>query len=327
VIYKKLIFHHFKFIRPSVKKRSKEIEEFTNKLFQEAERLKHIKQDEADNFYKTNYAFTPKISDLSQPKVENFYKRLQSWIDKRNEKFVKEKEQANLDSKTGLPFYKPSIHYTKNTANIHRNVFIDLYEEKTKFFEIIKEKQEKIKESIENLTKIKKVSHNSEEINQKNKKECFENMFNLLKDSEENLIRYNPVLEKKLENLKPGVRTILEPVVSELKEDKYFLNREEFLLVIEQLYTMLNVEERRRLIDWYVKGDERSVRTRKHSLNNDNFLTFQPKVREKSHRIFEKSERYSKNLIERNKEFLKKKQDFMETEKQNKMAKEIECKN
>jgi len=206
-------------------------------------------------------------------------------------------------------------------------VFIDLYEEKTKFFENKKEKQDKIKESLENLTKIKKVSQNSEEINQKNKKECFENMFNFLKDSEENMIRYNPVLEKKLENLKPGVRTILEPVVSELKEDKYFLNREEFLLVIEQLYTMLNVDERRRLIDWYVKGDERSVRTRKHSLNNDNFLTFQPKIREKSHRIFEKSERYSKNLIERNKEFLKKKQDFMETEQQNKMAKEIECKN
>lgn len=205
-------------------------------------------------------------------------------------------------------------------------MFIDLYEEKTKFFENKKEKQEKIKESIENLTKIKKVSHNSEEINQKNKKECFENMFNFLKDSEENLIRYNPVLEKKLENLKPGVRTILEPVVSELKEDKYFLNKEEFLLVIEQLYMMLNVDERRRLIDWYVKGDERSVRTRKHSHNNDNFMTFQPKIREKSHRIFEKSERFSKDLIERNKEFLKKKQDFMETEQQTKIAKEIEGK-
>jgi hypothetical protein len=204
-------------------------------------------------------------------------------------------------------------------------VFIDLYEEKTKFFDNKKQKEEKIKENIENLTKTKKVSHNSEEINNKNKKECFDHLFNLLKDGEDNLIRYNPELETKLEtNFKPEMRTILEPVVAELKEDKYFLNKDEFLLVIEQLYMMLNVDEKRRFIDWYVKSDERSIRKRKHSLNNENFMTFQPKVREKSHRVFEKCERYSKDLLERNNDFIKKRQSFMETEQQNKFAKEVE---
>ncbi len=264
---------------------------------------------------------------MSEPKVDNFFRRLQSWIDKRNENFIKEKELAVIDSKTGQPFFKPTIHYTKTTENLQRNVFIDLFEEKEKLVENKKEKQMQNKENFENLTKTKKVSQLSEQINEKNKKECFDYFFDLLKDSEENVIKYNSVLEKKIEtNFKPEIKIILEPVMAELKEDKYFLNKEEFILVLEQLYLLLNVDEKRRLIDFYVKSDERNLRKKKFTQNKENFMTFQPKIREKSHRLFDKCDRYAKDLILRNKEFLKNRENFFEVEQKNKVAKEIEGK-
>ena len=313
--------------RPSVKKPAKEVEEISKKLYQEAERLKQIKQEEQENFYRTNYSFSPNISDISKPKVENFYRRLQSWIDKRNEKFIKDKELSSMDSKTGQRFFSPVIRYNRTRENFERNVFIDLYEEKNKFAENKKETEAKIKENFDNLTQIKKISSNSEDINKNQKEECFDSLFNLLKDSEDNVIRYNEIFEKKLkENFQPELKSILEPIIAELKEDKYFLSKEEFILVLEQLFLLLNVDEKRRMINWYVKGDEKSVRKRKSLVEQPNFITFQPKIREKSHRLFEKCERYSKDLLERNKDFLKNKQDFHETEQKNKWNKEIECK-
>lgn len=232
---------------------------------------------------------------------------------------------AIIDSKTGQQFFKPTIHYTKATENLNRNVFIDLYEEKTKFEENKREKETQNIENFENLTKTKKVSQISEEINQKNKNECFYYLFDFLKDSEEDVIKYNATLEKKIENnFKPEIKSIIEPVVAELKEDKYFLNKEEFILVLEQLFLLLNVDERRRLIDWYVKSDERNLRKKKYTQAKENFMTFQPNVGQKTHRLFEKCERYAKDLIQRNKEFLKNRENYYETETKNKIAKEIE---
>lgn len=308
----------------------KEIEVLANKLFKEAETLKVNKEKETENHFAGVCPFTPKISDASKPKVENFYKRLQTWVEKRNENYQNELEEATKDSKTGQRLFTPRISKRENESKGPRNVFIDLYEENKKLTQDKKEMQEKKKDEINKLANSKKATEKMEEIVSTIKFECFLKLFQILDTDEDNSVSYNENFLVALEkNLSQEIRNILEPLLNEFSLHNETLNKEEFVLALDQLYNVLNVDQKRKLVNWYVKDIKRENSPRKRrsiETTMDYRFSFRPSISESSHRLYVNSQRFSKDLLERNKEFIKKRESYIQEKNEEKISTEIKGK-
>jgi hypothetical protein len=119
---------NIKFISKSVDKMSttstkktkteEEIFQYSQKLFNDAEKYKFQKEKLSDVYHTTFYPFHPSIADKNTPSIYNFFYRLQKWVDKRNEKYENDLEKANYDTKTGLRLFSPSINQYSHTVNI-----------------------------------------------------------------------------------------------------------------------------------------------------------------------------------------------------------------
>jgi hypothetical protein len=92
---------------------------------------------------------------------------------------------------------------------------------------------------------------------------------------------------------------------------------------------MLNVDQRRKLLNWYVniKRKDSARFRRSEDLTKMQNFTFKPVVSEKSYILFENSSKISKNLLERNKQFLEKKQSFIKDKTEEKIKNEVKGKN
>ena len=305
------------------------MEELANKLFKEAETLKVAKEREMENHYAEVCPFTPKISDSSKPKVENFYKRLQGWVEKRNENYQKEVEEANKDSKTGQKLFTPRIS-KRDQERGPRNVFIDLYEENKKLTQVKKETQEKKEEEISKLANSKKATDKMDEIVSTIKFECFLKLFQILDTDDDNSVSYNEHFLLALEkNLNSEIRGILEPLLNEFSLHNETLNKEEFVLALDQLYNVLNVDQKRKLVNWYVQDVKRENSPRKRrSLEQtmDYRFSFRPSISESSNKLYINSQRFSKDLLERNNEFLKKRESYIQEKNEEKFNSEIKGK-
>jgi hypothetical protein len=264
--------------------------------------------------------------------LQNFYKRLQTWIEKRNENYQKDIENSSKDSKTGQKFFSPQTRSraikNKETSTV-RNVFINLYEDTKRQSISRKETREKYDEEMKNLANSKKASLKMEEINNNNKYECFLSLFKIFDTDEDNLIANNDDFQKSFQSLEEWLQVILQPLIEEFSSQPEALNREEFVMALDQLYKAVSVGERRKLIDWYVKKVKRENSPRKRRLleaENSNNFSFQPKISDASHKVFKDSQRYSKNVFERNSDYLKRRETFLAEKNEEKIENETKGK-
>ena len=82
----------------------------TEKLYQDHEKFTANKEKYREFFYANKYRFTPNINDKTPSDINRFYDRLQNWVEKRNEKYLKEIDSANYDAKTGERLFSPKIN-------------------------------------------------------------------------------------------------------------------------------------------------------------------------------------------------------------------------
>ncbi len=313
-------------VRPSQKKSRKEIEEISLKLYKEAEVMRVTKEREKENHIAVVCPFTPKIIDSSKPKLENFYKRLQTWIERRNENYQKDLECANKDSKTGQVFFTPQVNKRSREVNV-RSVFIDLYEDKKRLTLTRKEAVEKYEEELKKLANSKKASNKMEQLNNNNKYECFLHLFKAFDTDEDNLISYNEEFKNTFEALDDWLQAILQPLIEEFASQNEALNREEFVMALDQLYRVVSVNEKRKMVDWYVQRVKRenSPRKRRQTEGENNF-SFRPRIYETSHKLFKDSQRHSKDILQRNSELLKRRDTYIMQKNEERLADEIKGK-
>lgn len=302
-----------------------------------------MKELNTEKYYTRQFPFTPKISSTSKPKLENFFERLSLWVEKRTENQLKSIDEAQKDSTTGQKLFNPLISHRKSSSshkinqmnqceklNFTKNVFIDLYEKSYMQQESKREFLVKYEEELNRLANSCKATRQIEEIHNTNKFECFKCLFNILDYSQTNQLAFNEAFDQNLEkSLDPWLRKLLLPLINELKEQKEVLYFDEFLLAMEDLYKIINVDEKRKLVNWYVEGFKRENSPRKKRANsNSNIrnLFFKPKINEKSEKLLKESARMSKDFTQRNLEFVRKKEIFLNEKNSEKVKNEVkEC--
>lgn len=292
-----------------------------------------MQEQDRNQYFSEICTFTPKISNSSQPKLENFFQRLQLWIERRNENYFNELQNSLKDSKTGQFLFQPSVKRTVSSIEPDMSnkgsIFIDLYEETKRIDLNKKEKQQKYEEELNQLASSKKATQQIEEIHNKNKEECFNTLFQLLDFNQEGMLRYSEDFQRNIQTfLHPVIRHIIDPLINELSIHQEELNYEEFILAINQLYQVVSVDEKRKLVNWYVDNIKRqnSPRKKRASFNKSCDFAFKPVISESSEQIFQKSGKIVKNFAQRNLEFIKKKENFINEKKIEKIENEFKGK-
>lgn len=258
------------------------------------------------NYFSENYPFKPSISDKSQPKLGNFMKRLETWVEKYKNVHTKLQEKANYDSSSGLPLYKPQTGKIRDNSQ-SRDLFQELHQDRVRRDKLKEDYNQKAEEEIKKRAKSRSSITKTDDINNKHKDECFANLFVALDEDSDGIITYT---ENFLNNAKTkiceNVLSLLEPLIEELKEHNETLTYEEFVLALNQLFIVLNVEQKRRILNWYTAYKrENSPVKRFDQLNVNKGMTFRPNISEATINLFKETRRFSsKSFLERNNELL-----------------------
>lgn len=282
----------------------------------------------ADLYFSEIYPFKPNINNKEEPNVEKFFDRLQNWIEKRNENYQKDLKGSLFDNKTGQRLFHPSISETIDTS-AHRqdmDLFSFLHEEQKMKQEKLMEREQIKQKYHAEVSNVKHTTHRTDEINKLLKEDCYANLFNILDHNDDGVIECNEDFarnaEEKLKDKK--LFDLFKPIFSELKEHEESLSREEFYLALDELFKVLNVSERRRILNWYVELKRAESLSRKRNIGETNEFTFHPHISDKSHLYFNHSKRYSKNFLDRNEEFLNTKDAYKQEKSKEKVQKELE---
>jgi len=308
-------------IRPSIKKPENEIRQLTDKLHNEKITLQVEREKLTDLYFSEIYTFKPTITNKEPPHIDNFFDRLQVWVGKQNENY----KNNIINSLTE----KNTYHKSKRIGSpIHRHdmdLFSFLHEEK-----IIKSKKLKESEKLE-LNKIIEKSNLKLSIEKTNvlnkllKDDCYANLFNVLDHNSDGVIECNEeFLKNAEEKLEKDILDLFNPIFSELKEHEESLSREEFYLALDELFKVLNVHQRRSILNWYVEFKRKDSISRKRTLVDTSNFTFHPYVSDNSQNYFHSSKRYSKNFLDRNDELLNSRENYIKEKSQEKIQREIE---
>lgn len=281
----------------------------------------------ANLYFSEIYTFTPSITNKEEPNIDNFYDRLQKWVEKRNENFKNGIMNTIYDEKTGQRLYNPSITNTiENTSHRHdRDLFSFLHEEKKlKLEKKIEIQQIGQKQLIEN-SNVKFSNDKTDEINRLLKEDCYNNLFNFLDHNNDGVIECNEeFIINAEEKLNQNILELLKPIFIELKEHEESLSKEEFFLALDELFKVLNIVQRRTILDWYVELKRAdSIRNKKMNSEKTEF-TYMPNVSDRSTNIFNYSTRHSKNFIDRNYDLINNRTIFREEQSKEKLHKELE---
>lgn len=266
------------------------------------------------------------MTDPSKPRLENFYKRLQIWIEKRNEATLRSQELANLDEKTGNPLFIPTTR-PKDIDNVEeRDVFESLYEDKKRRDVKQNDTETANYDEIQKQANAKLSTSRTDELNNKLKDECFAHLFDILDIDSDNVISYSEDLLTLLQTqVSTEVLELLSPLLEELKEHNESLTFEEFGLAINQLFAGYNVNEKRKVLSWYTEVKRQNSPKKLRFAGNSDFA-FKPTLTNNTAKIYQASNRYSKDFIERNKELEATRETFHKNMVEIKLAEETKGK-
>lgn len=283
-----------------------------------------------DEYFNEIYPFTPNISNKDEPSVQKFFNRLQDWVDKRNDKIELDIISSFYDTKTGQKLFKPIISESNKDSTDHRkenNLFDYLHLDK-----ITREKNRDqlgidASNEAKEISNLKLLSENSEQINSLLKEDCFECLFNTFDHDKDEVINCTESFVKNAEEkLDKNLLEIFNPIFIELKETEETLSKEEFYMAIEELFKVLTVTQKRNLINWYVNQKRESTNERRSLMKINPELTFHPKISENSSNFFSCSKRYSKDFLERNRDLKISREDYYRVKSKEKYEMETEGK-
>jgi hypothetical protein len=301
-------------IRPTIKKPTHEIEKACNRLYNEAQKIEVLKQQNVEKAY-SEYTFSPRINRHpdEKPSIENFYQRLQSWKDKMNENYAKSL-QKSLQTETGAPLFTPQIlnyEITPNNVDISNKLYHQVKDKDIRS----KKNNNKCLEDIKQLRETKLTSGKTDELNQKMKKEGYRKIFEKLDYNNTSLLCYEENIEHIIKaSFNESLCRYLLPIVEGMKSQNETLSFEEFSATLDHLCSNLSVDERRSFIN--------ELRERKKQVEAPIF-TFSPEINDKTKKVFSHSKRYSQDLLERNDEFVKNKHQFLSSKKEEQMKEEL----
>jgi hypothetical protein len=235
-----------------------------------------------------------------------------------NENYARDIEKS-LQTETGAPLFTPQIlHYESTAQHLNSDVFTKLYD-LSKFRDMkSKDNLNKHLEEIQRLAEAKLMTDKTEEINNRLKKDSYIKLFEKLDYDNDSIIKYDNKLEQIIkENFNETVGRYLAPIVECLKNQDETLNVEEFSVTMDQIFSNLSVNEKRSFIN--------NLRERKKPVEDRNNFTFTPQISEKTRKVFSSSKKYSKDLIARNEEFVKQKNQFLSSKKEEKIKEELNC--
>lgn len=273
-----------------------------------------MKEIEKEEFYKLTCPFAPKILPTETKKnTDEFFNRLQQWLDKRATNYMNHIELQNYDMLTGQRLFSPVISEKESNTSPNRNVFDALYNENFKIKQQKAMKVEKFKRESVKMANKSKASDATNDIYKNMKLESYQMIFNLL--HEDNVIKYHEGLEKKIQETLPfEVISSIQPIFIELKNQNESLNIEEFFLAMDHIYQQLTVIDRRKLTEWYIRNKRSSSPRKKRNENSKQIeasrFSFKPSITTTSEIIFQNSKKYSKDLYQRNIDFIKAKEIY-----------------
>ena len=167
-----------------------------------------------------------------KPKVITPFTTRQSMYRKQSEaKYHKIRNELYppVDNKTGQLFFHPKLynqHKHITHLNNYSNIFNNLYAYAEKYKDNQYKRDNKMKHEILDMSNMKKISDNSNEILQRKKNEIFKSIFRCFDVDEDGLISIFTIDSKKIPS---DIYQIIKPIIEELKEYQGSITESEFV--------------------------------------------------------------------------------------------------
>lgn len=182
-------------------------------------------------------------------------------------KLIKQKKNYNTFNKN-LNFDLTTSNYIKtNTSQTHISLYKSTNQTKRPF-----------------LCTSPNSTSNTEHINSKKKLDLFKKIFSKLDSDEDNLISYISYNKK---NLPSNIFKIISPMINQMVKEKGIMSKENFMENMEEIYSDLDINEKRILSDYYSK-EHNSEKAKSKNQNNEH-------VKKINQRSRKNSESYVKN--------------------------------
>jgi hypothetical protein len=224
----------------------------------EAARLKQMRMNIRSKLYHDQYIYQPLTNDNSRYNGNGFlnlnFDQRQEICRKRSEdkkKHLKDVSLLPVDKNTGQNFFQPQLvskskekdqdvsnnNLNNNNSRQHTStIFQSLYSYAQKYSKNKKERENNNNSAIIRYSQSVHTGNDSEYLFYKKKEEVFKSIFKILDSDQDDLVSTLNIDIKKLPN---KIKTILNPIFIELKEENETLNELEFIRACEHLYEVL----------------------------------------------------------------------------------------
>ena len=206
-------------------------------------------------YEKNQFSFHPSINenyktDLTFAERQAFYKNL--YIKRKNElnKFYLQKKDKN-----GNLLFRPSLISKAFYEKSYKKKNLDEEDIFQKNYQIYKKydlKKEnlikKYKNDLQQSNQVIKAKRINEKIFKENKIKAFKNIFNDLDSDQDGIISGININIKKIPK---KIIDIIQPLLIELKEDNQTLNKDEFILAMNEYFEDISFIEKREIINIY----------------------------------------------------------------------------
>jgi hypothetical protein len=226
--------------------------------------------------------------------------------------------QKSLQTDTGAPLFSPQILNYEQSAGQEGDVFSKLYDQGKHKDMRSKDNYNKYLEEIHKLAEVKLTNDKTDELNQKMKRDSYRKIFEKLDQEGTGVLRYDIKVETVIKaNFNDTVCRYLTPIVEGMRSQNETLNLEEFSATLDHLFSSLSIDEKRNFIN--------NLRERKKPVELNTF-TFTPQINEKTKKVLTHSKKYSKDVFERNDEFVKNKRQYLSSKKEERLKEELNSK-
>lgn len=178
-----------------------------------------------------NKSFTSNCIKDKQKVITPFTTRQSMYRKQSEAKYHKIRNELYppVDNKTGQLFFHPKLynqHKHMTHLNNYSNIFNNLYAYAEKYKDNQYKRDNKMKHEILDMSNMKKISDNSNEILQRKKNEIFKSIFRCFDVDEDGLISIFTIDCKKIPN---DIYQIIKPIIEELKEYQGSITENEFV--------------------------------------------------------------------------------------------------
>ena len=178
-----------------------------------------------------NKSFTSNCIKDKQKVITPFTTRQSMYRKQSEAKYHKIRNELYppVDNKTGQLFFHPKLynqHKHMTHLNNYSNIFNNLYAYAEKYKDNQYKRDNKMKHEILDMSNMKKMSDNSNEILQRKKNEIFKRIFRCFDVDEDGLISIFTIDTKKIPN---DIYQIIKPIIEELKEYQGSITENEFV--------------------------------------------------------------------------------------------------